>query len=471
MSDWKGGSSSISSSTNANHHHGGSSSGGDGSDLPLPKGWSRGYSKSQQRYYYSHAETKHTQWHFPTASEVADPQKAKKRAEENQERERKKQQQQHPNHHHHHHHPPSPLSQPHSQPESSQISSKRSTGATTMSGRPNEDDHPQGGSLAKRQRTEDEQIGRSKATRKDNNHRTATTITSTATTTSTNTTTTTTMMTSDPFLTLADTTSVAIIVPYRDLHPAQHRAAHLARFIPHMLQFLRTIWEEGRISNYHIYIVEQSNDGRKFNRGKLLNIGFDLAKKNVKAQHDVFIFHDVDLLPQPDLKSAYAQFPKTPYHIARVWGRYSNNPKYFGGVVSFSSSDFKRINGYPNTFWGWGGEDDELQKRCEKLGIPWDYPRQGTLIDLEEMTLEEKLSFLKQNKEWKCMVKWEALEEHEATWRTNGLADLHYKVLETTSLDKSSQSKASKITVDVKLNGNHWSNEKCSVDFMGDWKK
>jgi N-terminal domain of galactosyltransferase len=28
-----------------------------------------------------------------------------------------------------------------------------------------------------------------------------------------------------------------------------------------------------------------------------------------------------------------------------VWDRYSNNPKYFGGVVSFSSSDYKRING------------------------------------------------------------------------------------------------------------------------------
>jgi predicted glycosyltransferase involved in capsule biosynthesis len=43
--------------------------------------------------------------------------------------------------------------------------------------------------------------------------------------------------------------------------------------------------------------------------------------------------------------------------------------KYFGGVVSFSSSDYKRINGYPNTFWGWGGEDDEMQKRLERLGI------------------------------------------------------------------------------------------------------
>lgn len=36
----------------------------------LPPGWSKGYSKSQKRWYYSHAETKHTQWHFPTARKV-----------------------------------------------------------------------------------------------------------------------------------------------------------------------------------------------------------------------------------------------------------------------------------------------------------------------------------------------------------------------------------------------------------------
>jgi hypothetical protein len=128
-----------------------------------------------------------------------------------------------------------------------------------------------------------------------------------------------------------------------------------------MTKFLGELQKQHQISDYHIYIIEQSDDGRKFNRGKLLNIGFDIARKrnfSKQAQqrqrpHDVFIFHDVDLLPQADLGRAYAQFPKVPHHIARVWDRYSNNPKYFGGVVSFSSSDFKRINGYPNTFWGW----------------------------------------------------------------------------------------------------------------------
>ena len=115
------------------------------------------------------------------------------------------------------------------------------------------------------------------------------------------------------------------------------------------------------------------------------------------------------------------------------------------------------------------------------MGIQWDYPRLPPnsggippMRDLEDMTLQEKLSFLKSHREWKCMVKWEALEEHDKNWKTNGLADLTYKVLKTTPLDSKdlARSKATKITVDVKLNpNNHWANDKCGVDFQGDWDK
>lgn len=121
-----------------------------------------------------------------------------------------------------------------------------------------------------------------------------------------------------------------------------------------------------------------------------------------------------------------------------------------------------------------GGEDDELQNRCKALGIKWDWPRDSkhtmnnAIVDLEDMNLDEKLKFLKQHKEWKCIVKWEALDEHAKTWKTNGLSDLHYKILSSRPLDSpkggSQQSRATKITVDVKLNGQHWSNEKSGVD-------
>ena len=35
----------------------------------------------------------------------------------------------------------------------------------------------------------------------------------------------------------------------------------------------------------------------------------------------------------------------------------------FGGVEGFWSEHFRLINGFPNRFWGWGGEDDDLYVR------------------------------------------------------------------------------------------------------------
>lgn len=89
-------------------------------------------------------------------------------------------------------------------------------------------------------------------------------------------------------------TRVAVIVPYRDLDPVQRRVEHLRRFVPYMETFMG----KHGITSYRLYIVEQSIDGRKFNRGKLLNIGFDLAMREGCV---AFLFHDVDLLPSDEL--------------------------------------------------------------------------------------------------------------------------------------------------------------------------
>lgn len=154
---------------------------------------------------------------------------------------------------------------------------------------------------------------------------------------------------------------VAIIVPYRDLHQEQCRRKQLDRFIPGMTTFLR----QHPAASFKIYIIEQSNDDRKFNRGKLLNIGFEKACAD---GCNIFIFHDVDLLPSSELLDYYYRIPTDkPIHIARVWDRYSANDKYFGGITSFSEALFRQLNGFPNNFWGWGGEDDELYKRTVEV--------------------------------------------------------------------------------------------------------
>jgi hypothetical protein len=187
-----------------------------------------------------------------------------------------------------------------------------------------------------------------------------------------------------------------------------------------------------------------------------------LAQSDPSCRFDVFIFHDVDLLPSDNLGPHYSRFPTSPIHVARCWDRYSNNPKYFGGIVSFNSTNMKSINGFPNTFWGWGGEDDEMQKRCEKRGLKWEGVQEGTIRDLENMTVTEKMGLLKEHKEWKCNLKWEALAEHEGTWQSNGLADLKYK--EEKREEMGDSGKVVKVTVDVGLNGNHWTNKKSGVN-------
>ena len=112
---------------------------------------------------------------------------------------------------------------------------------------------------------------------------------------------------------------VCVIVPFRDLHERQHRSEHLRKFVPHMVSFLGN---NPGISDYHVLIVEQSDDKRKFNRGKLLNIGFRYATEEMaERKFDSFIFHDVDLLPQEPLAEWYAKLPVNPIHIARAWGR------------------------------------------------------------------------------------------------------------------------------------------------------
>ena len=249
---------------------------------------------------------------------------------------------------------------------------------------------------------------------------------------------------------------VAIIVPFRDIHKEQKRSQHLERFIPSIISFFNN---NNNTIPFRIYIIEQSNDDRKFNRGKLLNIGYDIAKND---GCEVFIFHDVDLIPSSELINYYITKPNDnePVHIARVWDRYSNNEKYFGGIVAFSKEQYEKINGFPNNFWGWGGEDDEMYTRTKKVGLKRIGPSSGTIIDMEEMSLDNKLQFLRDHSKWKCMNKREVLGEHEATWKTNGLSNLKYEKINQIWRN---DDYCTIINVNVKEN-NHWSDLSLGIE-------
>jgi len=212
---------------------------------------------------------------------------------------------------------------------------------------------------------------------------------------------------------------IAIIVPYRDLHPAQKRAEHLKKFIAYMGPFMeKAISQFNNNASFHIFIVEQSPE-HKFNRGALLNLGFLQA---TKQGYNVFIFHDVDLLPGEAIASYYVKNPEIPIHIARCWDRYKGE-EYLGGIISISGKNYTDLNGYPNNYWGWGGEDDELRRRVNEIKLQIENPEEEDceITDLEEMNLQEKLQLLRENEDWKNDKKRELKAQHSATWQTNGI--------------------------------------------------
>ena len=145
---------------------------------------------------------------------------------------------------------------------------------------------------------------------------------------------------------------IGIVVPYRN------RRAHLNQFIPSISAHL--IKQE---IPYEIIVVEQA-DEKPFNRGKLLNIGVEKAKK---LGCTYIALHDVDMLP---IDADYS-YVNRPTHLATNFVSDEGERRvifdsYFGGVTLFPIMDYYKINGYSNEYWGWGYEDDDLLFRCKE---------------------------------------------------------------------------------------------------------
>ena len=130
----------------------------------------------------------------------------------------------------------------------------------------------------------------------------------------------------------------------------------------------------------------------------------------------------------------YLKTPEVPTALAVRGTRYSYgkineyNPPFLGGVVAFTEKDYKKVNGYPNNVIGWSAEDDMIRNRIHYANLQFGYPSEGSVIDMEETTLKNKLIQLKVNN-LKENQKYEKIAQDTNTWKTNGVKNLNYTVI------------------------------------------
>ena len=169
-----------------------------------------------------------------------------------------------------------------------------------------------------------------------------------------------------------------VIVPYRP-DKLGERIIHLKKFI----NYFKT-----NLPDINILIVEQKSQTKKFNRGTLLNIGMKIGLKN----YDYFITHDIDMLPKinNDFHMYYWTYPQLPLHMGYYNNKY-NFWTFIGAVLSINKDDVKNTNGFPNNFWGWGGEDDALYNRLALFNdCLWIPKTKSNYIELEHEHQDKK---------------------------------------------------------------------------------
>jgi len=208
------------------------------------------------------------------------------------------------------------------------------------------------------------------------------------------------------------TNSAVIIVPFRDSGD-QDRTAQLERFIDHY-------------KNINILVVEQSDDGYKFNRGMLLNIGYDFLTREL-PNVNTFVVHDVDILLEEDIVNRYyGDDGHDLVHLGRLIKedkyKSSSQDKFLGRVLRISKSKFKQMNGFPNTFYGWGGEDDALVHRIENTIV---YRPEEPITGIEMETRND--IFLNKDDRVESN-KVEQLILDTIQWKIDGVNSLQYTI-------------------------------------------
>lgn len=199
----------------------------------------------------------------------------------------------------------------------------------------------------------------------------------------------------------------ALIVPYRD------REKHLKIFVPHMIKYFNE-----RNIPFHFFIIEQE-EGKSFNKGKLLNVGFLESRLNYRY----FLFHDVDMIPH-DIDYSFEEDPTHLATRASQFGYRMPYSYYFGGVVMFSKEKYTLVNGCSNQYWGWGAEDDDLHERCIANNLKIKRKNEGKYECLPHLRTRKEAEY-----ETNCDL-YKRILQGDEYWKSEGLNTCEYKILD-----------------------------------------
>ena len=217
-----------------------------------------------------------------------------------------------------------------------------------------------------------------------------------------------------------------VLVPYGDLRSEEKRREQLLQFIAHIYKLID---QSASHDQYTVLIAEQVEPKNKFGKGQLYNAAVKWYVDTLGMPSRI-ILHDVDLLPDRELFEQYtittlpSQMVPQNERFAKLYDSKFSIP-IGGGITAITPEQYIRANGFPNNFWGWGGEDNAFQLRLKYNKIPRHYNMIGdfTSIDNQRTTDATKLEYVNsaqlRNSKASAMIK-----QDTHNWQDNGYSQM-----------------------------------------------
>lgn len=149
--------------------------------------------------------------------------------------------------------------------------------------------------------------------------------------------------------------NIAVLIPFRE-QSGKERHRELEGLLDSLLPYAQKL-QQDEATSVKIYVIEQSSEGH-FNRGALMDVGFHMAENEFGDDDFTAIAQDCDFVPDEGMIQWYSRSGDGPIHLAN----YAYCPG-FGGVTIFRNDQYRAMDGYSHSMWGWGGEDDDAMDR------------------------------------------------------------------------------------------------------------